>query len=157
MQSQALDGNAPYNYWKGELIRRSSSKYIIKGDGEVSVDLPREWLWQQGQERDEEYRIHLHRFQVPRKLRGSHGILLYQSATHGSSDCLLSATEVPTVTVAAKEIGLINLPYTEFPTGLLTVRNFPPNVVDCLLIIYYVTSWLPLAVWEAVAINWWQL
>ncbi len=36
----------------------------------------------------------MHRFQVPRKLRGSHGILLYQSATHGSSDCLLSATEI---------------------------------------------------------------
>ncbi len=32
---------------------------------------------------------------MPRKLRGSHGILLYQSATHGSSDCLLSATEIP--------------------------------------------------------------
>ncbi len=40
--------------------------------------------------------------------------------------------------MAAKEIGLINLPHTEFPTGLLTVRNFPPNVVDCLLIIDYV-------------------
>ncbi len=43
------------------------------------------------------------------------------------------------------------------PHRPIDCMNFPPNVVDCLLIIDYVTSWLPLAVWVFVAINWWQL